>query len=376
MKQVCLFSLIVVVGCTNGNNNALDVTGQIEAVTVGAGSRVGGRIIEVLVQEGARVKQGDVLVRLESSEADAAVTAAAARLAQAQATLTKLETGARPEEIQQAEAAAMRAEEQYRMVKKGLRTQEVKAAEDGANAARAQRDQARAEFARIEKLYQGKAVSQQMYDQAKHALEAVEAQYEAAREKQDMAVTGSRAEEINMAKAAYEQAAAALDLLKNGARREDIDAARALRDAAQADLERARVTADEMVIKSPRDGAVESLDVHPGDLVKAGPVVSVADPNDLELYVYLSALALGQVRLGQEVPLTADAYDNEEFESTIVQIATQGEYTPRNLQTKEERVQQVFGIKLKLDSAGGRLRAGMTVTAHFPRVALAPPEKP
>jgi multidrug resistance efflux pump len=317
-----------------------------------------------------------VLVRLESSEADASVTAAAARLAQAQATLTKLETGARPEEIQQAEAAAMRAEEQYRMVKKGLRTQEVKAAEDGANAARAQRDQARAEFARIEKLYQGKAVSQQMYDQAKHALEAAEAQYEAAREKQDIAVTGSRAEEINMAKAAYEQAAAALDLLKNGARREDIDAARAFRDAAQADLDRARVTADEMVIKSPRDGAIESLDVHPGDLVKAGPVVSVADPNDLELYVYLGALALGQVRLGQKVPLTADAYDNEEFEGTIVQIATQGEYTPRNLQTKEERVQQVFGIKLKLDSSGGRLRAGMTVTAHFPRIAPTPPEKP
>jgi len=369
--SVFLVTLLVVAGCMNGGNDALNVTGQIEAVTVAAGTRVGGRISEVLVNEGDRVTQGDVLVRLESSEADAAVAAAQARLAQSQATLTKLETGARPEEMHQAEAAATRAEEQYRMAKRGSRTQEVKAAEAAADAARAQRDQARAEFARIEKLYEGKAVSQQIYDQTKHALEAAEAQYEAAREKQGIVVEGPRAEQVNMAKAAYEQAAAALDLLKNGARREDIDAARAFRDAAAADVERSRATADEMVIKAPRNGVVESLDVHAGDLVKAGPVVSVADPDDLELHVYVSALMLGQVRIGQKVALTADAYDNQEFEGTIVQIATQGEYTPRNLQTKEERVQQVFGIKLKLNSAGGRLRAGMTVTAHLPQIAPA-----
>jgi multidrug resistance efflux pump len=355
----------------NGGNDALNVTGQIEAVTVAAGTRVGGRISEVLVNEGDRVTQGDVLVRLESLEADAAVAAAQARLAQSQATLTRLETGARPEEMHQAEAAATRAEEQYRMAKRGSRAQEVKAAEAAADAARAQRDQARAEFARIEKLYEGKAVSQQIYDQTKHALEAADAQYEAAREKQGIVVEGPRTEQVNMAKAAYEQAAAALDLLKNGARREDIDAARAFRDAGAADVERARATADEMVIKAPRNGVVESLDVHAGDLVKAGPVVSVADPDDLELHVYVSALMLGQVRIEQKVALTADAYGDQEFEGTIVQIATQGEYTPRNLQTKEERVQQVFGIKLKLDSAGGRLRAGMTVTAHLPRIAPA-----
>jgi HlyD family secretion protein len=101
-------------------------------------------------------------------------------------------------------------------------------------------------------------------------------------------------------------------------------------------------------------------------------VATVADPNDLKLYVYVSALMLGQLRPQQKVELTADAHGDQKFEAAIVQIATQGEFTPRNLQTKEERVQQVFGVKLKLDSAGGRLRAGMTVTAHFPRTA---PEK-
>ncbi len=369
MKRLCLLSLLIIVGCTNDDDNLLNVTGQIEAVTVAVGSRIGGRVSEVPVREGDSVKQGDVLIRLESTEAEALVASAEARLAQAQATLAKIETGARPEEIRQAEAAAVRAEEQYRMAQKGFRTQEVKGAAAMTDAARAQRDEAQTEFARIEKLRQSSAVSQQAYDQAKHGLDAAEAQYKAAQEKQGIAVEGARAEEINMAKAAFQQAAAALDLLKNGARREDIDVARAVRDAADADLKRARVTMDEMIVKAPRDGVVESLDLHSGDIVKPGAVATIADPDDLKLYVYVSALMLGQLRLDQKVELTADAHGDQKFEATVVQIATQGEFTPRNLQTKEERVQQVFGVKLKLDSSGGRLRAGMTVIAHFPKTA-------
>ncbi len=373
MKRFIVLSLLIASGCANKGSDFLDVTGQIEAVTVAVGSRVGGRVSEVLIQEGDLVKQGDVLVRLESTEAEAIVAAASARLAQAQATLAKLETGARPEEIRQAEAAAARAEEQYRMAEKGFRVQEVKGAAAMTDAARAQRDEARTEFGRVEKLRESNAVSQQVYDQAKHALDAAEAQFTAAQEKHGIAVEGARAEEIKMAKAASEQAAAALDLVKNGARREDIDAAKAFRDAADADLKRAQVSLDEMSVKSPCNGVVESLDLHPGDIVKPGSVATIANPDDLKVYVYVSALMLGRLRLQEKVPLTADAHGDERFEATIVQIASQGEFTPRNLQTKEERVQQVFGVKLKLDSAGGRLRAGMTVTAHLPKTAGTPP---
>ena len=373
MRRSYVLILLILASCNASRNEPLSVTGQIEAVTVAVGSRVGGRVSEVLAQEGDAVKQGDVLLRLEATEAEAVVAAAEARLAQAEATLAKMETGARPEEIRQAEAAAIRAEEQYRMAERGFRKQEVKGAAALSDAARAQRDEARTEFKRIEKLRDSNAISQQAYDQAKHALEAAEAQYSAATEKQGIAVEGARSEEINMAKAAFEQAAASRDLVKNGARKEDIDAAKALRDAADADLKRARVALDEMAVKSPRNGVVESMDIHPGDIVKPGAVATIADPDDLKLYVYVSAAMLGQLRLHEKVQLTADAYDNQQFEGEVVQIATQGEFTPRNLQTKEERVQQVFGIKLKLDSAGGKLRAGMTVVAHIPKTA---PENP
>ena len=366
LKRLLLAAVVVfVAGCAAENDRPVEVTGQIEAVSVALGSRIGGRVCEVLVEEGDAVVAGDVLVRLEAMELEAAVAAAAAQLAQAEALLAKLEAGARVEDIRQAEAAATVAEERLRLAEKGSRSQEVAAAEAASGAARAQRDEARAVFARIKRLYEGNAASQQRFDEVKHALEAAEEQYRGARERQDMVVEGARSEEIAMARADFDRAAAFLDELRNGARSEDVAAARAARDAAQANLDRARVALAEMTIVAPRAGIVESMDVHPGDLVSPGAVVRLVDPEDLELVLYVGAGMLGHVRVGEQVSLTTDAHGDRRFEGTIARVASKGEFTPRNLQTKEERVQQVFAVKLKLDSAGGLLRAGMAATGHF-----------
>jgi multidrug resistance efflux pump len=170
-----------------------------------------------------------------------------------------------------------------------------------------------------------------------------------------------------MARAASDQAQAALDELKIGPRVEDIAVARASRDAAAADLERARVNLREMTIIAPLNGVVESLDVRPGDLVKAGPVARIVDPEDLEVDFFVGAKMLGQLRVQQEITFSADAFGAETFTGAIKQIASEGEYTPRNLQTEEERVQQVFAVTVGLDSHNGKLRPGMAVTARFPK---------
>jgi len=356
-------------GCGPNSLEPLDVAGQVEAVRVSAGTRVGGRVLEVLVEEGDRVEAGEVLVKLEPDEAQAALSAARAKLAQAEATVSKLKAGARPEEIRQAAAVAQQARQHYGIALEATRPEDLAAAVALEDAARAQRDQAKSDFERVKRLYEADAVPQQQYDQARHALEAAEAQLEAARERRKLAEEGARSEEIEAARAAMEQAEAALELLKEGARKEDIAAAEAMRDAAAADVERAETTLREMTVTAPRAGVVDALDIHPGDLVRPGPVVTVADVDDLEVIVYVSARMLGYLRLGQEVTLTADAYPGETFKGAIVYIASSGEFTPRNLQTQEERVQQVFGVKLKLGSFGGRIRAGMSVTAHLPRPA-------
>lgn len=345
------------------------VTGQIEGINVNAGSKIGGRVLEVPVQEGQRVEKDTVFIRLDDVEARAALAGAQANLARADAALAKLKTGATPEQLRQAEAAAEAAKQQYDMAINGARAEEIAGARALAAAARAQRDTAQREFARIEGLYKQQAVSKSQFDQARGAYDAATAQYNAASEKEAMAVKGARSEEIAMAKAAYDRAQAALDEVRIGARVEDIALAQAGRDAAAADVQRAEAALAEMVITAPMAGVVESLDIHPGDIIKPGAIVRMADPEDLELVVYLGAAHLGQIALGQSVPLTTDAYGDERFTGTIKYIAQQGEFTPRNLQTEEERVQQVFAIKIKLDSSGGRLRAGMSATAHFDEAA-------
>jgi len=253
------------------------------------------------------------------------------------------------------------------MTLKGARNEEIRAAQANLDGAAARRDVARKEFEREKVLLVDEATTQRQFDQAKAALEAAEAQFESTKEQRDLVLSGARIEEIDMARAESDKAQAALDELTIGPREEDIAAARASRDAAAADLERAKVNLREMTIIAPLNGVIESLDVRPGDLVAAGPLVRIVDPEDLEVDCFVGAKMLGQLRLHQEITFTADAFGAETFTGTIKQIASEGEYTPRNLQTEEERAQQVFAVTVGLGSHEGKLRPGMTVIAHFPR---------
>jgi len=370
MKQYIFILLLLicgVMGCDGAQNGMVRVTGQVEGEAVTAGSRIGGRVAEVLVEEGQRVRQGNVLVRLDDAEARAVLAAADAVLAQAEAVLAKLEAGATPEQLRQAEAAAAAAEAQYRMALKGARSEEIRASEAALDAARAQWEAAQADYARVLRLHGEEIATQRQLEQAKAALEMAEGQYRSARETRDMIARGAREEEIAAAKALYDQAAAAVDELKAGARAEDLAAARAARDAAAADRDRAATALKEMTVTAPLDSVVESVHVRVGDLIRPGPTVRLVDPDDLRLTVYVSAAMLGKIRVGQQVRITTDSHGAESFTGEIIHIASQGEYTPRNLQTQEERVQQVFAVKIKLDSAGGKLRAGMSATAHLHR---------
>lgn len=367
-----LAALSLLAACSAAHRDRVEVSGLLEGIVVEAGTLAGGRVAEVLVREGDRVERGAVMVRLESEEAEAMVAAAEAQLAQAEAALAKLEAGARPEQIRQAEAAVAKAEQTYQIALTGSRSQEIDAARAAEQAARAQRDEARSEFERVQRLHETRVVSQQVFDRAKHALEAATAQHRAAAERLDLVAEGARSEEVLIAKANLDQVTAMLDELRNGARIEDIDAARAMRDAAAANLRLARQRARETQVPAPRDGIVESVDVRPGDLVKPGPVVRVIDPNDLELVVFVSPQLMGRVLLGSRLPFTTDAFGDETFEGEVIFIANEGEFTPRNLQTQEARARQVFGIKLRADSAGGRLKAGMTATVHFDSLQARP----
>lgn len=358
--------LLMLASCGARDDSHVAVTGQIEATTVRPGSRVGGRVIEVPVEEGDRVAAGDVLVRLEATDAEAGVDAAKAALDQAKAALERLETGARSEEIRQARAMVDQANAMYRMAVEGTRQQDIERARAALESAQAVEKEAATAYERARELVEKDVAPQQRLDQAEAARETASSQVRAAQEELNKLLEGTRQEDIDAAKAALEQAQANLDLLLAGARVEDIAAARAVVQAAKADLARAEKTLAEMTVTAPMAGLVQTLDVEPGDLVGPGALATLVDPEDLELAVYVSAAMLGHLQVGQEVTVTTDSHGDRRFTGRISRIGVSGEFTPRNLQTQEERVQQVFPVDLELTSHEGLLRPGMSATAHFP----------
>ncbi len=366
MLYTAIAGLLILSGCPP-ESDTVAISGTIEARTATAGSRVGGRVISVPVEEGDAVAEGDLLVQLDDKEALAVLAAATAQVAAREAVLAKLAAGATAEQLRQAEAAAQVTAAQLEMALKGARNEEIRAANAALDAAAAQRTVTRKEFERVESLLAKKVASQRQFDQAKAAIDAAEAQYRGAKDQRDLVLSGARDEEIAMARAANEQAQAVLAEIKVGARVEDIAAARAARDGAIAEQQRAQIGVDESRILAPQMGIVESLDVRPGDLVRPGPVVRVVDPEDLEVTLFVGAALLGYVRVQEEISFKTDAFGEERFSGTIRRIASEGEYTPRNLQTEEERVQQVFGVTLGLTSHEGKLRPGMSITALLPR---------
>ncbi len=164
---------------------------------------------------------------------------------------------------------------------------------------------------------------------------------------------------------AAKTAAETLREAERGSRPEDIDAARAQLDADERQLAYLQRQRQETTVVAPADGVIESMDLRPGDLVGANqPVAKMLEPDQLWVRVYVPEPELGRVRLGQLAMLTVDTYPKREFPGKVVEIRSQAEYTPRNVQTLDQRMDQVFGVKVAIDRAP-ELRPGMAAAIRL-----------
>lgn len=289
--------------------SGLAASGTVEATEAALGFQVPGRIVAVTVHEGERVHVGDTLATLDRAELDARRAYARAALVAAQARLTEMAHGARAEEIGQVRAA------------------------DSAAAARlrdAQRDRDRTET-----LLKGGAVSQETLDKSQLALD--------------------------VARSAAQQAHEQLQLVLAGPRLEQIDAQRAAVAQAEAAVHQADATLDNAVIRAPFDGVVTVRNREPGETAAAGaPVVTVVNLGDRWVRIYVSEVRLGEVRLGEAAVISTDTYGNRKYNGAVSFIATAAEFTPRNVQTAEERVKLVYAVKVRVvgDTAND-LKPGM-----------------
>lgn len=351
-----------------GPKGSIVISGIVEADDIHVGSKVGGRVLKVVARRGQTVKAGEVLVLLEPRDLDASLAEAQAAMRQAQAKLALLAAGYRDEEIEQAEAAMKQSQAELSQLVAGPRQQEIDQARADWLAAKAQAENSRKLQRRMEELSKRDLIAKQDFDDAQAKAEEAEQKMKSARERHDLALAGTRTEEIERARQRLAETEAKLRQLRRGFRKEEVAQAKAEVEAARARVELIHSQLDETVIKAPVDAIVEVLDLEPGDLVGAGkPMATLLRTNSLWVRGYLPEAKLGFVKTGAKVRVRVDSFPDRDFAGIVRRVSRQAEFTPRNVQTWEERVLQVFQTEVVIDDPDHLLRPGMNADVTIPK---------
>jgi HlyD family secretion protein len=309
--------LILTAGLACSSNGAKDVisaSGTIEAIEINVASKVAGQVLEISFKEGARVEPGDALALIDHATLDIQLRQAQAGVRLAESQLALLIKGARREDIRQTEAALNQAETA------------LKVAKDDAQ--------------RMRELLRTGSVTSKQAEDAEARLTVAEAQRNAAAEALNKVRSLARPEEVQASEARLAQAQAAADLL-----------AKTIADCA---------------ITAPAAGIVTHKAVEAGELVTPGAVVAtLADLTTVYVMIYVTERELGRVKLGDPVDVRIDAFPVRDFAGKITYISPEAEFTPKNVQTKEDRVKLVFGVKVEIENREGLLKPGLPADASI-----------
>jgi HlyD family secretion protein len=300
---------LLLAGCGRSDPNALVASGTVEATDAQLGFQASGRIVEIAVREGDAVKGGALLASLDRAEAEARRRQSEAQLAAAQARLSELERGFRSEEVAQAKAEL--------------------------DAARERLAEAERELDRSQTLFDGGAVSREAHEQATLARD--------------------------VARSAHSRAEEGFRMLERGHRREQVDAARAQVAEAEAHLAAAEAALRNLIIEAPFDGVVTVRHREPGEVVAAGAaVLTVMNPDDRWVRIYVREDRTGAVALGAKATIKSDTFPDKSYEGEVTFVASEAEFTPKNVQTTEERVKLVYAVKVSVrGDAAHELKPGV-----------------
>jgi HlyD family secretion protein len=395
-----------------GQSQAADLaaSGFIEAEEVAVAPELGGRVLELLVEEGDDVEAGQLLARLDGTLLEAQIEAAQASLDIAQAQLAQARVGARPEQVRQAEAALAQAEAgrdgAYRAWQDLIALRDdpqqldaqivqaeaqVAAAKAALNQAVAYKDAAQIAYDNyydaLDKLndippayrpglpmgfhlipnaywkaWVGVNTAGAGYDGAVKALNDL---YRMRDNPQELNAQIAAAEaQYRAAEAAVDMAQAQLDGLEAGATAEEIAIVEAQVEQAQAALDALLVLRDKQIITAPVGGVALEVSIHQGELAApGGTLLTLGDLDQVTLTVYVPESKLGQVAIGQQVVVSVDSFPGQTFVGTVIAIADEAEFTPRNVQTQEERVNMVFAVDVRIPNPDHALKPGLPADA-------------
>ena len=309
MRRLLLVLPLLALAACGGDPNGASFQGYIEGDFVNVAPEVGGRIVELAVRRGGEVAAGDLLFKLDDTEAKAAVMQASAEMARAEAQLANLKEGQRPPEIAVIEAQIAEAE--------------------------AALDKARRDFERQKALFDRKVVSEAQLDQAREAITVAEARVTAAKRQRDVAAMPARTPEIDAAERAV--------------------------DAARAALEQAETRASKYVVDAPVAGRIEDTYYETGEVASAGaPVLELLPADKRKVIFYVPEAARPTLAIGEDVAVSCDGCASS-LTGELTFLGSEAEYTPPIIFSRENRGKLMFRAEARLSGEAAKLPLGQPV---------------
>ena len=357
--------------------NRIRVSGNMELTEVDISFKVPGKLVRRTVDEGDFVKKGQLIARIDRDQMErqkardvAGVVSANFQLAQSRTAIAYQEASLEADiELKRAELKAAQAHLDELVA--GSRPQEIQEAHEAVADAQAQQEQAKLDWDRAQTLFKNDDISKSQFDQFKARFDSTRAILKQAQERLALAVEGPRKEQIDYARAQVGQAQAAVKLseanrLEVKRRREELETRRADMNRAEEQVAITNTQINDTEVFSPVDGIVLVKAAEVGEVVAAGTtVVTIGDIAHPWLRAYIGEKDLGRVKIGSKAKITTDSFAGKAYWGRVGFIASEAEFTPKQIQTSEERLKLVYRIKIEVDNPKHELKSNMPVDAEI-----------
>ncbi|HLJ47574.1 MAG TPA: HlyD family efflux transporter periplasmic adaptor subunit [Bryobacteraceae bacterium] len=359
------------------NNNIVKLSGNIELTQVDISFKVPGKLIERNVDEGDPVTKGMQIARIDRDIMDQQKARDLAGVESAQWTMEQskksidwqTENVARDIDLRKAEL--QQAQARLNELLAGSRPQEIQQSRAAVADAQAQHQQAQLDWQRAQTLFKDDDISKSQYDQFRMRFDSTAAALKQAQERLALVEEGPRKEDIDAARAQVAAAQASIRLsevnrLEVERRKQELDTRRAEVQRAKAQVGMTDAQLADTVVRSPIDGVVLVKSAEIGEVVAAGTtVVSIGDIDHPWMRGYINERDLGRVKLGMKANVTSDSYPGKIYAGRVTFISPQAEFTPKQIQTQEERVKLVYRIKIEVENPNRELKSNMPVEAEL-----------
>ncbi|MBM3759114.1 MAG: HlyD family efflux transporter periplasmic adaptor subunit [Acidobacteria bacterium] len=359
------------------DENLLLISGNIEFRRIDIAFKTAGKLLALNVEEGSNVKAGQLLARIDREQMNRMRLRDSATIEVAESNLTQMRTAIQfqkaslESELNLRHAELRQARAKLQELLDGARPQEVAQARAQVNDIKIANDQARRELDRARKLIAQENISQAQFDQIQARFDSTTAQLQNAEQRLALIVEGPRKTDLESARANVARAEAAMQLSETQRfeiqrKEQDLAARRADVDRSKAGVSVIDSQLDDTAITSIVDGVVLVKSADPGEVLAAGtPVLTLGEIDKPWLRGYVPQSKLGRIQLGMPVAVRSDSYPGKTYQGKITFIASEAEFTPKQIQTNEERVKLVYRVKIEVENPNRELKLNMPVDAEI-----------